>query len=154
MRAVHRRREPELSRTRVAIIGAGPAGLMLGHLLERAGIDDVILEARSRAYVEQRIRAGVLEHGVTDLLESTGLGERMKREGLPHRGIRLLFGGRLHEIDFVELTGRHVTVYGQHEVVKDLIAARIAAGRPILFEAKALVGRGIQVRAARHPVCA
>ena len=144
MRAVHHGRTRDLSRTRVGIMGAGPAGLMLGHLLDRAGIETVILEARSRDYVEQRIRAGVLEHGVTDLLESTGLGERMQREGLPHRGIRLLFGGRLHEIDFVALTGRHVTVYGQHEVVKDLIAARIAAGGAILFEAKALSVEGFE----------
>jgi p-hydroxybenzoate 3-monooxygenase len=133
-----------LTRTQVGIIGAGPAGLMLAHLLDRAGVDTIILESRSRAHVEHRIRAGVLEHGTAELLEATGLGERMKREGLPHRGIRLLFGGRLHEIDFTDLVGRHVTVYGQHEVVKDLVAARIASGRPILFEAKATAIEGFE----------
>ncbi|MBW4092842.1 MAG: 4-hydroxybenzoate 3-monooxygenase [Proteobacteria bacterium] len=122
-------------RTQVGIVGAGPAGLLLAHLLHRAGIDSVVLEARSRDYVENRIRAGVLEHTTEDLLISTGLGARLRREGLPHRGVHLRFGGRDHRIDFAALTGRHVTVYSQHKVVQDLIAARCAADLPILFEA-------------------
>jgi p-hydroxybenzoate 3-monooxygenase len=118
----------------VGIVGAGPAGLVLSHLLHRAGIESVIVEARSRAYCEGRIRAGVLEHGSVDLLNATGLGERMTREGLVHRGIYLRFGGRSHHLDFAELTGKTIMVYGQHEVVKDVIAARLAAGGTILFE--------------------
>ncbi len=121
-------------RTQVAIIGAGPAGLMLGHLLHLAGIDSVVIEARSRSYVENRIRAGVLEHHVVDVLEQIGLGERMRREGLPHEGTQLLFGGVLHRIDFQALVGHSVMVYGQHEVVRDLIAARQATGTPLLFD--------------------
>ena len=122
-------------RTQVGIVGAGPAGLLLSHLLHLQGIDSVVLEARSRRYVEERIRAGVLEQGTADLLTETGVGDRMRREGLVHRGINLRFGGRTHRIDLAELTdGKAVTVYGQHEVVKDLIAARLAAGGRILFE--------------------
>jgi p-hydroxybenzoate 3-monooxygenase len=123
--------------TQVGIIGAGPAGLILSHLLHLAGISSVIIEARDRAYVEHRIRAGVLEHAVADLLVETGLGARLKREGLTHDGIELRFNGANHRVDFRALTGRGVTVYGQHEVVKDVIAARIAAGGEILFEAEA-----------------
>ena len=123
-------------RTQVGIVGAGPAGLLLAHLLHRAGIDSVILEARSREYVENRIRAGVLEHTTEDILTAAGVGARMAAEGLPHRGIHLRFAGRDHRIDFTALTGRHVMVYSQHKVVQDLIAARIATGRPILFEAE------------------
>lgn len=123
-------------RTQVGIVGAGPAGLMLSHLLHLHGISSVIVEARSRAYVEARVRAGVLEQGTVDLLNETGVGERMRRESLTHRGIALRFSGRSHRIDFVDLTGgRAVTVYGQQEVVKDLIAARLAAGGQIVFEA-------------------
>lgn len=122
-------------RTQVGIVGAGPAGLLLAHLLHRAGIDSVVLEARSRDYVENRIRAGVLEHTVEDLLIDAGVGARMQRESLAHHGIRLRFAGRDHRIDFAALTGRHVTVYSQHKVVQDLIAARLAADRPLLFEA-------------------
>ncbi|HET6520039.1 MAG TPA: 4-hydroxybenzoate 3-monooxygenase [Geminicoccaceae bacterium] len=122
-------------RTRVAIVGAGPAGLLLSHLLHLRGVESVVLEAHSRAYVERRIRAGVLEQGTADLLVETGLGERMRREGLVHGGINLRFGGRTHRIDLAGLTGgKAVTVYGQHEVVRDLIAARLAAGGRILFE--------------------
>ena len=120
-------------RTQVAIIGAGPAGLLLAHLLHLQGIESVVVEARSQAYVENRIRAGVLEHHVMDVLDQTGLGARMHREGLRHDGTGLLFGGTLHRIDFQALTGRSVMVYGQHEVVRDLIAARQAAGAPLLF---------------------
>ncbi len=123
-------------KTQVAIIGAGPAGLVLGHLLHLHGIESVILEARSRKYAEERVRAGVLEQGTVDLLNRTGLGERMKREGLLHHGIELGFAGRRHRIDMNELTGESVTVYGQHEVVKDLIAARFAGGGEIVFEAE------------------
>jgi p-hydroxybenzoate 3-monooxygenase len=123
-------------RTQVGIVGAGPAGLFLAHLLAREGIDSMILEARSRAYVEQRVRAGVLEHGTADLLVEMGLGERMRREGFVDHGIELRFDGKGRRIDFPDLTGgKAVTVYGQQEVVKDLIAARLAAGGEVLFEA-------------------
>jgi p-hydroxybenzoate 3-monooxygenase len=129
----------ETIRTQVAIIGAGPAGLMLAHLLQRSGIESVILESRSRDYVESRVRAGVLEHGTSELLRETGVGERMRREGLVHRGIALRFNDRSVRIDFPDLTdGKTVTVYGQQEVVKDLIAARLATGAPILFECAAV----------------
>ena len=122
-------------RTAVAIIGAGPAGLLLSHLLHRAGVDSVIVEARSRGYAEQRIRAGVLEQGTVDILTVAGVGERLRREGLVHEGIELRFAGRGHRIDIAGLTGgRRITVYGQQEVVKDLIAARLAAGGAIHFE--------------------
>jgi p-hydroxybenzoate 3-monooxygenase len=122
-------------RTQVGIIGAGPAGLLLSHLLHLEGIASVVLEDRSRAYVEGRIRAGVLEQGTVDLLMETGVGERMQREGLVHHGIELRFNGQGHRIDFADLAGgQGVTVYAQHEVVKDLIAARLAAGGEILFE--------------------
>jgi p-hydroxybenzoate 3-monooxygenase len=124
-------------RTQVGIVGAGPAGLLLSHLLHRCGISSVIIEARSRKYVEERIRAGVLEQGTVDLLNEAGVGARMQREGLVHHGIELRFGGRNHRIDFAELTGGNgVTVYGQHEVVKDLIAQRLADGGDIRFEAE------------------
>jgi len=122
-------------RTQVAIIGAGPAGLLLSHLLHLRGIGSVVLEARSRDYVEHRVRAGVLEQGTVDTLVSSGVGERMLREGLVHLGIELRFGGQGHRIAFEKLVpGRAITVYGQQEVVKDLIAARLAAGGQILFE--------------------
>jgi len=121
--------------TQVGIVGAGPAGLLLAHLLGRHGIESVVLEARSRAYLEQRVRAGVLEQGTVDLLSEAGVGERMRREGLVHHGIELRFGGTGHRIDFAALTGgRAITVYGQQEVVKDLLAAREAAGALPRFE--------------------
>jgi len=123
-------------RTQVGIVGAGPAGLMLSHLLHLHGIESVVLEARSQQYVEERIRAGVLEQGTADLLVETGVGERMKRDGMVHHGIELRFGGRAHRIDLSQLTGGSaVTIYAQHEVIKDLIAARLAAGGQIVFEA-------------------
>ena len=126
---------PVTLRTQVGIVGAGPSGLLLSHLLAREGIDSIVVEDRSRRYVEERIRAGVLEQQTVDLLNETGVGARMMREGLVHHGIRLRFGGRTCRIDFASLTpGRAVTVYGQHEVVKDLIAARLAAGGMILFD--------------------
>jgi len=121
-------------RTQVGIVGAGPAGLVLSHLLYLEGIESVVLESRSRQYCEERIRAGVLESGTVDLLVQMGVGDRMKREGLIHYGIELRFNGRGHRIDFKDLTGRAITVYGQHEVIKDLIQARLATGGRILFE--------------------
>jgi p-hydroxybenzoate 3-monooxygenase len=121
-------------RTQVAIIGAGPAGLMLGHLLHLYGIDSVILENRSQNYVIERVRAGVLEQHVVDTMIATGVGDRLRREGLRHEGVWLAFNGGRRRIDFQELTGKAITVYGQNEVVKDLIEARQASGRPIQFE--------------------
>src|ERR1700691_6747719 len=123
-------------RTQVGIVGAGPAGLMLSHLLHLAGIESVVLEARSRRYVEERVRAGLLEQGTVDLMIETGIGERLQRIGLTHHGIELRFGGRAHRIDLSGLTGGStVTIYPQHEVIKDLIAARLAARGQIVFEA-------------------
>jgi p-hydroxybenzoate 3-monooxygenase len=120
-------------RTQVAIVGAGPAGLVLAHLLHLEGIESIVLEARSREYVESRIRAGVLEHGTVALLEKMGVGRRLREQGLPHHGFELQFRGARHRIDLTGLTGKHITVYGQQEVVKDLIAARVETGRPLLF---------------------
>jgi p-hydroxybenzoate 3-monooxygenase len=122
-------------RTQVGIVGAGPAGLVLSHLLHREGIDSVVLELHTREYVQERVRAGVLEQNTVDLLTEIGVGERMKRVGLVHHGIELRFLGRGHRIDFQELTGRAITIYAQGEVVKDLIDARLSAGQPIVFEA-------------------
>jgi p-hydroxybenzoate 3-monooxygenase len=121
--------------TQVGIVGAGPAGLLLAHLLHLRGIESVVLEARSREYVEARVRAGVLEQTTVDLLDSAGVAERLHREGLVHHGLELRFDGRGHRIDFAELTGgRAITVYGQQEVVKDLIATRLEAGGELRFE--------------------
>jgi p-hydroxybenzoate 3-monooxygenase len=131
------------TKTQIGIVGAGPAGLLLSHLLHRAGIDCVIIEARSRRYIEERIRAGVLEQGTADLLRELGLGERMEREGLVHHGVELKFGGRGHRIDFADLVGQEVTVYSQHEVVKDLVAARVAQNGPIVFEASEVSVHGL-----------
>ncbi len=123
-------------RTQVGIVGAGPAGLILAQLLHLRGIDSIVIERQSRQHVEERIRAGVLEQGTVDLLNQAGVGERMRREGLVHHGIELRFSGRGHRIDMHALTGgRAITVYGQHEVVKDLISARLQAGGAIFFEA-------------------
>jgi len=131
-------------RTQVAIVGAGPAGLLLSHLLHLRGIESVVLEARSRDYVEQRVRAGVLEQGTVSTLVSSGAGERLQREGLVHHGIELRFGGQGHRIAFEKLVpGRAITVYGQQEVVKDLIAARLGAGGQILFEVGDVQPEGI-----------
>jgi p-hydroxybenzoate 3-monooxygenase len=124
-----------VERTRVGIVGAGPAGLLLSHLLSLAGIESVVIELRSRDYCEARQRAGVIEQGTADLLRTAGAGERMDREGLVHGGIYLQFEGERHHIDFRDLTGgRTVLVYAQTEIVKDLIAARLAAGGRIEFE--------------------
>jgi len=126
-------------RTQVGIVGAGPSGLLLSHLLHLAGIDSIVLEARSRDYVEQRVRAGLLEQGSVETLVEAGVADRLHREGLAHHGIELRFDGVGHRIPLTDLTGKVVTIYGQQEVVKDLIAARLEAGArrdhaPILFE--------------------
>ncbi len=122
-------------RTQVGIVGAGPAGLVLSHLLYLHGIDSIVVENRSRQYVEERVRAGVLEQGTVDLLVEMGVGERMKREGLVHYGIELRFAGHGHRIDFQELTGgKGITIYAQHEVLKDLNNARAATGGQVFFE--------------------
>jgi p-hydroxybenzoate 3-monooxygenase len=123
-----------VSRTQVGIVGAGPAGLTLAHLLHLEGIDSVVLENRSRAYVEARIRAGVLEQRTADLLVETGVGARMQREGEVHAGIGLQFDRERHRVDLEKLVGKSIVIYGQTEVVKDLIEARLETGRPLLFE--------------------
>jgi p-hydroxybenzoate 3-monooxygenase len=131
-------------RTQVGIVGAGPAGLTLGHLLHREGIESVVLEDRSREYVEQRIRAGVLEQGTADLLAEAGVGDRMLREGIVHHGIALQFDGERHRIPLSDLAGgRSIVIYGQTEVVKDLIQARLDAGAPLLFEVADVSVHGI-----------
>jgi p-hydroxybenzoate 3-monooxygenase len=131
-------------RTQVGIVGAGPAGLLLSHLLHLEGIESVVFEDRSRAYVEGRVRAGVLEQGTADLMVETGVGGRIQREGLVHHGIELRFNGAGHRIDFADLaSGQGVTVYSQHEVVKDLITARLEAGGDIRFEVKDLSVHGL-----------
>jgi p-hydroxybenzoate 3-monooxygenase len=123
-------------RTQVGIVGAGPAGLLLSHLLHLRGIESAVVETRSRQYVEERVRAGLLEQGTVDLLKEAGVGERLKREGLTHYGVRLRFGGRTHRIDFKELAnGRSVTIYPQNKVVADLFDARAAAKGQVFLEA-------------------
>ena len=122
-------------RTQVGIVGAGPAGLVLAHLLHLEGIESVVLEARSREHVEHRIRAGVLEQGTVDLLREAGVADRLDREGIVHGGIHLQFDGERHRVPLAELAGdRSIVIYGQTEVVKDLIAARLESGLPLLFE--------------------
>jgi p-hydroxybenzoate 3-monooxygenase len=121
-------------RTQVGIVGAGPAGLMLARLLRLQGIDSIIIENRSEEYIYNRIRAGLMEHWAADLLVEAGVGERMKREGLPHWGINIGINGDIHRLDFKKLVDKRVTVYGQQEVVKDLVAQRRADGGPLLFE--------------------
>lgn len=136
-------------RTQVVIVGAGPAGLMLSHLLHLAHIESVVLESRDRQSIEATIRAGVLEQGTVDLMVETGVGERMKHEGFVHRGIKIRFSGSSHHIDFAELTGgRVITVYAQHEVLKDLVKARLDAGGAILFGTKAV---GLEDVQSAHP---
>jgi len=123
--------------TQVGIVGAGPAGLMLGHLLHLNGIDSVIIENRSREYVIDRVRAGVLEQGTVDLLHAMGVGANLQRKGLRHDGLYISFRGQRHHIALAESTdGKAITVYGQNEVVKDLIDARLATSRPLYFEAE------------------
>ena len=122
-------------RTQVGIVGAGPAGLLLAHLLHQQGIESIVIENRSRSHIEERVRAGVLEQGTVDVLDAAGVGERLRREGLIHHGLELSFEGRRHRLNLHELTGgRAITVYGQQEVVKDLITARLDAGLPLYFE--------------------
>jgi len=121
-------------RTQVGIVGAGPAGLTLAMLLHTAGIETVVLEARDRAYVEKRVRAGLLEQNTVDLLHDLGVADRLDREGLEHNGIYLRYHGHNHYVDMAALTGRHITIYGQQEVVKDLTQAILDGGVPVLFE--------------------
>jgi len=123
-----------VAHTQVGIIGAGPAGLLLSCLLHAEGIDAVVLEARSRDYVEKRVRAGVCEQPTVELLREIGVGDRLAAEGLPHHGFSLRFDGADHRIALTELTGKSITVYGQQEIVKDLIAAHEAKGYPVEFE--------------------
>ena len=134
-------------RTQVGIVGAGPAGLMLSHLLHRAGISSIVVEARSRVYCEARIRAGLIEQWAADMLVETGLGARMKRESAVHDGIYLCFDGKLHNINFQKLVGKRVTIYGQQEVVKDLIAKRLSDGGQILFECSDVSVHGVEGQA-------
>src|SRR5581483_3769862 len=125
-------------RTQVGIVGAGPAGLFLALLLQRTGIDCVVLESRRRDYVESRVRAGVLEQGTVDVMTDLGVADRLKRESMPDPMLDIRFNGNIIHLDLPKLTpGKIVTVYGQQEVVKDLIAACLARGVPILFEAEA-----------------
>jgi p-hydroxybenzoate 3-monooxygenase len=138
-------------RTQVGIVGAGPAGLLLSHLLARSGIDSVLVETRSRAYCEARQRAGVLEAGSVDVLRAAGLADRLDRQGLEHGGIYLQFGGERRHIDFRKLTGKTVTVYAQTEVVKDLIAARLADGAELEFE---VTGTEVRAPDSGRPVLA
>jgi p-hydroxybenzoate 3-monooxygenase len=139
-----------MMRTQVGIVGGGPAGLVLSHLLHLEGIESVVLELRSRHAVETTVRAGVLEHGTAELLRQTGVGERMDREGAIHNGVNLQFGGRRHRIDFPELTGgRKISIYGQQEVVMDLYAARLEAGGQIIFEAAATGLRDLDATAPK-----
>jgi len=130
-------------RTQVAIIGAGPAGLLLSHLLHLDGIESIVIETRSRADIEATIRAGVLEQGTMDILNDSGVGERMRSEGALHHGFELAFGGKRHRIDLTGLTGKAITVYPQHEVIKDLVAARLAADGQILFEVSDVALHGV-----------
>jgi p-hydroxybenzoate 3-monooxygenase len=136
----------EAIRTQVGIIGAGPAGLLLGRLLATRGIDAVIVENRSREYVEARVRAGVLEQQTVDLLIESGIGDRLQREGLRHDGIHLNWPGERHRIDFPALCGRSVWVYGQTEVVKDLVADRVSAGLPLFFDVADTAVQGLESR--------
>ena len=129
-------------KTQVAIIGAGPAGLLLGQLLARSGIANTVIEQRSGAYVLGRIRAGVLEQTTVDLLQTAGVADRMHQEGLPHDGVDLCFNGQRHRIDLLGLTGQRVMVYGQTEVTRDLMAARSAAGLPTVYDADAVAVHG------------
>jgi len=134
-------------RTQVAIIGAGPAGLLLSHLLHLNGIESIVLESRSRAEIEATIRAGVLEQGTMDILKNAGVGVRMEAEGALHHGFELAFGGRRHRIDLTGLTGKAITVYPQHEVIKDLVAARLAAQGQLLFEVGSVTLQGVDTAA-------
>jgi p-hydroxybenzoate 3-monooxygenase len=131
-------------RTQVAIVGAGPAGLVLAHLLHQDGIATVVLENKSRQYVEQRLRAGLLEQGSADLLVSTGVGDRLLRERMLHKGLYIKFNGELHRINFEDLVGKSVMIYGQQEIVKDLIAARLGYDAPLFFEVDNVALEGLE----------
>jgi len=137
-------------RTQVGIVGAGPAGLLLAHLLRLEGVESVVLETRGREEIEATLRAGVLEQGTVDVLNQTGVGERMMREGFVHHGIFLRFAGRSHRIDLTGLTGgRSIMVYAQHEVIKDLVKARLDAGAPIEFGVKDVTLQDLDTDAPR-----
>lgn len=139
-----------MKNTKIAIIGAGPAGLTLALLMQRAGIDCVILESRSRDYAESRVRAGLLEQNTVDLFTEIGAGDRMLREGLVHHGVNLSFNGERIRIPFDELTGgRCITIYGQQEVIKDLIALNLSRHVPIYFESRVTAIQGIESSAPR-----
>jgi p-hydroxybenzoate 3-monooxygenase len=141
--------EAQRIRTQVGIVGAGPAGLILAQLLHREGVDSVVIEAQSRQYVQERIRAGVLEQGTVDLLNDAGVGDNMRAKGLVHRGIELAFAGGRYRLDLHELSGgRAITVYGQHEVVRDLVDARLARGGAIFFGARRVQVRDVE---SSHP---
>jgi p-hydroxybenzoate 3-monooxygenase len=132
-------------RTQVAIVGAGPAGMLLGQLLARDGIDSIVLERRSRDYVEKRVRAGVVEYGIANLLESAGAGDRMRADGLVHHGIEIRFERRAHRIALSELAdGKPITVYGQQEIVKDLVALRLESGAPLYFDCEVTELTGLE----------
>jgi len=134
--------------TQVAIIGAGPSGLLLSQLLARNGIDSVVLEARSRDHVQARIRAGLLEWSTVELLEEAGVAARMQREGLMHGGFDLAFGGGHHRIDLRGHTGRSVMIYGQTELQRDLVAARESSGAPLLWQVSEVALKGFDSQAA------
>ena len=138
-------------RVQVAIIGAGPAGLLLGQSLHQAGVDAIVIEQRSAAYVLGRIRAGVLEQGTVDLMDSLGLGARLHEQGLPHGGIELCFRNTRHRVDLNALTGgKRVTVYGQTELTRDLMDARAACGAKTVYEARRRAARYRRRRAAHN----
>jgi p-hydroxybenzoate 3-monooxygenase len=136
-------------RTQVVILGAGPAGLTLSLLLAREGIETVVLEVRSREYVEQRVRAGLLEPNTVDVMRDLGVADRLQREGLEHTGVYLRRRGRQHHVDMTALTGRHITIYGQQEVVKDLIAARLERGGALHFEVESVAVHDVETDAPR-----
>ncbi len=139
-------------RTQIGIIGAGPAGLVLAHLLHLEGIDAIVIEDKSRHYIENRLRAGLLEQGSADLLIETGVGARLQKERMYHKGIYLKFNGRLHRIDFEDLVGQGVMIYAQQEVIKDLVAARLVRRIAALFRGRRCRGLRSEGRASQNPL--